>query len=431
VAPAESLGTLPTTRRGPAQFCKGITITHSISDRHIDIAMGLGAPDDPIDISVILPAYNEEDSIEGVYEQVVRVMEGSGYTFEILFVDDGSRDTTWAKIVALGVRDPRVRALRHRRNFGKASALANGFLYSRGEIMVTSDADMQYDPADILRLINKVEDGYDVVSAYKVIRRDPLSKRIPSKFFNFFVRKTTGVELHDMNAGLKAFRYQAADDLVRFGYGELHRFFIVLAARRGYSVAEVPVESLYRKTGESKYGMERYLRGALDFLTVFFLSGYAERPLHLLGGAGVTVGLMGAATFAFLGVTSITEHVNMVGLPLFTVAVLLVLAAGQLLVFGLLAEMINNLERANAGRSKIAQVLRVDRRSSLVLAPGVQVERRRGFGGPVPGPALPIGHQTPDVVVERRRGPSSAPAPATIPLTAASATDPASAAESV
>ena len=366
-------------------------MTHSASNRSVDVAMGLGAPDDPIDVSVILPAYLEEDNIEGIYTQVVRVMEGSGYTFEILFVDDGSTDGTWDKIAAVSFFDPRVRALRHRRNFGKASALANGFRYARGEIMVTSDADMQYDPNDILRLIAKVEEGYDVVSAYKVIRRDPLSKRIPSKFFNFFVRTTTGVDLHDINAGLKALRHQAAEDLIRFGYGELHRFFVVIAARRGYSVAEVPVESLYRTTGKSKYGAERYMRGALDFLTVFFLSGYSERPLHLLGGTGVALGALGTAIFAFLGVSSIFTHVSMAGRPMFTVAALLVLTGVQLLVAGLIAEMINNLERADAGLSKIAQVLGVDRRSSLVLAPGVQVERRRGTGGPIPGAAVPIG----------------------------------------
>ncbi|MDR3686528.1 MAG: glycosyltransferase family 2 protein [Coriobacteriia bacterium] len=384
---------------------------HEASDRSIDVAMGLGAPDDPIDVSIILPAYSEEDNIDGIYAQVVRVMEGSGYSFEILFVDDGSTDTTWDKIAALSFFDPRVRALRHRRNFGKASALANGFRYARGEIMVTSDADMQYDPNDILRLIAKVEEGYDVVSAYKVIRRDPLSKRIPSRFFNFFVRMTTGVDLHDINAGLKALRHQAAEDLIRFGYGELHRFFVVIAARRGYSVAEVPVESLYRTTGKSKYGAERYMRGALDFLTVFFLSGYSERPLHLLGGAGVTLGALGTAIFAYLGVSSIMAGVNMAGRPMFTVAALLVLTGCQLLVAGLIAEMINNLERADAGRSKIAQVLGVERRSALVLAPGVQVERRRGTGGPTPGAAVPIGPGHGGVVVERRqaRRPAAAP----------------------
>jgi hypothetical protein len=376
------------------------------SDRSMDVAMGLGAPDDPIDVSIILPAYNEEESIEGVYQQVVDTMEVSGYSFEILFVDDGSTDTTWDKVAALGEADGRVRALRHRRNFGKASALANGFQYARGAIMVTSDADMQYDPNDMLRLIAKIEEGYDVVSAYKVLRRDPLSKRIPSRFFNFFVRSMTGVELHDMNAGLKAFTYQAAEDLVRYGYGELHRFFIVLAAKRGYRVAEVLVESQYRTTGKSKYGMERYLRGALDFLTVLFLSGYAERPLHLLGGTGVALGVAGTGLFGYLGVASIFMHQNLSGRPLMTVASLLVLTGVQLLVVGLLAEMVNNLERSNEGRVKIAQVLRVDRRSSLVLAPGVQVERRRGVRGSGSGLEHPAEASMPMVqapYVDRRR----------------------------
>jgi glycosyltransferase involved in cell wall biosynthesis len=363
----------------------------STNDRNMDMAMGLGAPDDPLEISVILPAYNEEDSIDGVYEQVTSVLEGAGYTYEILFVDDGSTDTTWSKIRLLAEKDCRVRALRHRRNFGKASALANGFTYSRGVIMVTSDADMQYDPNDIIRLIDKANEGYDVVSAYKVVRRDPLSKRIPSWFFNYFVRNTTGVELHDMNAGLKAFRYQAAEDLVRYGYGELHRFFIVLAARRGYRVAEVPVESLYRTTGKSKYGMERYMRGALDYLTVFFLSGYAERPLHLLGSVGISLCALGTLVFGFLAVRSYVLWQSVANSPLLVVSALLVLTGVQLLVAGLIAEMINNLERPTTGRSKIAEVMRIDRRSALVLAPGVQIERRQtgvAERRPVPTPAM-------------------------------------------
>lgn len=387
----------------------------SVIERRMDVAMGLGAPDDPIDISVILPAYNEEDSVNGVYEQVTTVMEQEGYSYEILFIDDGSTDSTWEKIRVLAVSDPRVRALRHRRNFGKASALANGFTYARGEIMVTSDADMQYDPNDIIRLIDKVQEGFDVVSAYKVVRRDPLSKRIPSKFFNYFVRSTTGVPLHDMNAGLKAFRYQAAEDLVRFGYGELHRFFIVIAARRGFSVAEVPVESLYRTTGKSKYGIERYMRGALDYLTVFFLSGYAERPLHLLGGGGLTLGAIGTVLLGILGFQSLVLHQSVGSRPLLTLATLLVLTGLQLLVAGLLAEMINNLERPNSGKMKIAEVLRVDRRSSLVLAPGVQVERR--------GAAAHIAHQPHPVARagwdgKDRRGQASVIEPAAASVTA-------------
>jgi len=359
------------------------------SDRKMDIAMGLGAPDDPIEVSVILPAYNEEDSVDGVYAQVRDVLEKAGFTFEILFVDDGSTDATWPKVKALAESDNRVRGLRHRRNFGKASALANGFTYARGEIMVICDADMQYDPNDIIRMIEKVVEGWDVATAYKVVRRDPLSKRIPSWFFNLFVRTTTGVKLHDINAGLKAFTHQAAEDLIKYGYGELHRFFIILAARKGYTVCEVPVESLYRTNGASKYGMERYMRGALDFLTVFFLSGYGDRPLHLLGAIGAWFLIGGAAVYAWLVGASIFLHQSMSGRPLVIVGALLLLSGVQLLVFGLLAEMINNLERPQAAGSKIAQVMRIERRSSIMLAPGVQVERRHSArdGAPSAEPA--------------------------------------------
>jgi glycosyltransferase involved in cell wall biosynthesis len=330
----------------------------------------------PLDVSVILPAYNESDSIDGVYEQVAVVMDEQPYSYEIIFVDDGSTDGTWERIVQLAQKDLRVRGLRHRRNFGKASALANGFTYARGEIIVTSDADMQYDPKDIVRLIEKTLEGFDIVSAYKVVRRDPLSKRIPSRFFNFFVRTTTGVNLHDMNAGLKAFRHDAAQELIRYGYGELHRFFVVLAARQGFTVAEVPVESLYRTTGRSKYGMERYMRGALDYMTVFFLSGYAERPLHLLGATGVWLTVTGSALFWTLFIISITSGQVTRDSPFFGVSELLVITGVQMLVSGLIAEMINNLERPRAGRAKIAQTLRIDRRTSGPRQFRVEVDRR-------------------------------------------------------
>jgi len=355
----------------------------STSEHRVDSMIGIGAMVDSVDISVILPAFNETDSIDGIYDQVTEIFREEVYSYEIIFVDDGSTDDTWAKISAICTKDLRVRALRHRRNFGKASALANGFTYARGEIIVTSDADMQYDPHDILRLVDKVVEGFDVVSAYKVLRRDPLSKRIPSKFFNSFVRAATGVQLHDMNAGLKAFRYAAADDLIRYGYGELHRFFVVLAARRGFSVAEVPVESLYRTTGKSKYGPERYVRGALDFLTVFFLSGYAERPLHLLGGMGLAFAGFGTIAFWAEFFVALNTGTNMSASPFLYASIIAVLTGVQLLVAGLIAELINNVERHDASRAKISQVIGVERRSSPLLAPGVQIDRRQLGNRPV------------------------------------------------
>lgn len=319
-------------------------------------------PHDAVDVSIILPAYDEADTIQPIYRQVTELFAECQYTYEILFVDDGSTDSTWEKIVALAQADSHVRAVRHRRNCGKASALANGFEFALGDIVVTSDADMQYDPNDILRLIDKINEGYDVVSARKVVRRDPLSKRIPSKFFNFFVRTTTGVPLHDINAGLKAFRHDAAVDLIHFGYGELHRFFVVVAARHGFRVAEVPVDSLYRSHGKSKYGAERYLRGALDFMTIFFLSRYAESPLYLLGGLGVWLSVLGTVLFWSVFFASLTLGTRFSANPLLPIAALLVVTGVQLLVAGLLAEMINNLGRRNAGLAKISQVLRVERR---------------------------------------------------------------------
>jgi len=350
-----------------------------VRDRHRitrENDFGFPSPECPVDITVVLPAYNESESIDGVYAQVVGVLDRQDVSYEILFVDDGSTDDTWTRIESLAARDHRVRALQHRCNCGKATALANGFSFARGEIIVTSDADMQYDPEDIGRLINKVREGYDVVSAYKVIRRDPLSKRLPSKFFNWFVRTTTGVVLHDFNAGLKAYRYEAALDLVRYGYGELHRFFILVAAQMGYRVAEVPVESLPRTNGESKYGAERYLRGGLDYVTVYFLSRYRERPLHFLGGAGAALAGLGSLLFTYLVGAALLTGSSLGDRPSLDVSILLILSGLQLGVFGLLAEMINNVERGQAGRAKISKVISVERRTNLLLSPAIQVERR-------------------------------------------------------
>ncbi len=352
--------------------------------------LALAVPEQPLAVSVILPVYNEAETLFDVYNEIKKVLDKRAFEYELVFVDDGSTDNTWLVLDEIAACNPRVRALRHRRNFGKASALAAGFSIARGDIMVTTDADLQYDPNDILRLVDKIDEGYDVVSAHKVIRRDPISKRWPSKFFNFFVRRATGIELHDFNAGLKAFRAQVANDLIRYGYGELHRFFAVIAARKGYGVTEVPVESYPRPSGKSKYGMERYVRGALDFLTVFFLSDYMERPLHLLGGLGLMLGGAGTALLAYLTVFGLVYGESIGGRPLLMVSILLILGGLQLLVTGLLAEMIHNVEHGKEGRAKVAEVIRVDRRTSFSLTPGVMVDRRRGRRAASGGVAQPL-----------------------------------------
>jgi dolichol-phosphate mannosyltransferase len=348
----------------------------STAEMNRRLGSSLGAPECPVDVTVILPAFNEGENILGSYKQVLTVLDPLDLSYEIIFVDDGSTDDTWEQIHTLGQKDKRVRALRHRRNYGKASALANGFHFARGELIVTSDADMQYDPNDIVRLITKAREGYDVVSAYKVIRRDPLERRLPSKFFNFFVRSTTGVNLHDMNAGLKVFRQNAARSTIKYGYGELHRFFIVLAARAGYAVAEVPVESLPRPNGHSKYGMERYMRGALDYLTAVFLSGFAEKPLHLFGSAAVVLFGLSFAALASLVTVTLLSGWGGATVILLVMWAALALCGTQLLALGLVAEMINNLNRGSTGTLKVAQVMNVDRRIAFPFAPDVRVDRR-------------------------------------------------------
>lgn len=345
--------------------------------RQLVAALGLGVPQDPIDVTVIFPAYNEVEGVPASYEQIGPVIAAAGLDYELLFVDDGSCDGTWEAIQELAEKDTRVRGLRHRRNAGKASALANGITYARGQIIAICDADMQYDPADVLRVIEQVGFGYDAVTARKVQRKDRIMKRFPSYFFNLFVRRATGVKLHDMNAGLKAFSYEAANELVRYGYGELHRFFMVILAMKGYSIHEIEVESRPRTGGHTKYGAERYLRGAMDFLTVFFLSGYLERPLHLFGGAGIT--FIGGGAF----VLTFTVFARLLNLPwqpggtTFSVAALMMLTGVQLFGIGLIAEMVGNLENSARSTGKVSEVIGVERRSNRAAATGVRVDRRQ------------------------------------------------------
>lgn len=346
--------------------------------RQLAVALGLDIPRDPIDVTIVLPAYNEAETLEECYRQIEAAMAVTGLDHEFIYVDDGSSDATWQIITALAARDPRVRGIKHRRRTGKASALANGFAYARGAVVATCDADLQYEASDVVRVIEAVRSGYDAVSARKTVRRDGLSRILASKFFNFFVRKATGVQLHDMNAGLKAYTRDAAQELVRFGYGELHRFFIVLLALKGYSVTEIDVESLPRPSGRSKYGLERYLRGAMDFLTVFFLSGYVERPLHLFGGLAVAFSGIGTLIIGSLFTASIIAGHPVASGPYLEIAMLFILSGVQLFVVGLVAEMIHNLEHGTRSNGKVSEVIGIERRSPSDMAAGRSFDRRVG-----------------------------------------------------
>ncbi len=242
-------------------------------------------------LSAVIPVYNEVDSLDELHRELSEVAAAQGYDLEIIFIDDGSTDSSWESIERLAEQDSRVRGIRFRRNFGKAAALSAGFAEARGELVLTLDADLQDDPSEIPNFLDQMDQGLDVVSGWKKIRHDPWHKVGPSRVFNWLVGKMTGVKLHDHNCGFKCYRREIFDEVQL--YGEMHRFVPVLAAARGWKVGEIVVHHRARKFGHSKYGFRRFVKGFLDLLTVTFLTGYGQRPQHLLGTLGLISFLLG------------------------------------------------------------------------------------------------------------------------------------------
>ena len=252
-------------------------------------------------LSAVIPVLNEVDSLAALHRELSDIARDYNYDLEVVLVDDGSTDGSWQKIQELAAADARVRGLRFRRNFGKAAALAAGFAAARGDIVVTLDADLQDDPREIPRFVAEIDKGLDCISGWKQIRHDPWHKVGPSRVFNWLVGVLTGVKLHDHNCGFKCYRREIFNE-VRL-YGELHRFVPVLAAARGWKVGEIVVNHRARKFGRSKYGVTRIVKGFLDLLTVYFLTGFEQRPQHLLGTCGIAafgIGLFGL-TYLSLG----------------------------------------------------------------------------------------------------------------------------------
>ena len=306
-------------------------------------------------ISVVVPVHDEERSVALLYEELQAALEPSGEPWEAIFVDDGSLDGSFAALTRLHARAANVRVVRLRRNFGKSAALAAGFAQAQGETVVTIDGDLQDDPSEIPRLLAKLEEGFDLVSGWKARRRDPWRRRVVSRIFNAVTSRVSGLRLHDMNCGLKAYRTEVVRGLPL--YGELHRFIPVLAYYRGFRVAELPVNHRPRTHGRSRYGLERYLRGFLDLLTVTFMGRYRHRPLHLFGGLGFVLGLLGAVILVYLTVLKATGEA--IGQrPLLTLGVLLVVVGLQFFSLGLLSEMVtsHHEERVGAGEREGAQV---------------------------------------------------------------------------
>jgi glycosyltransferase involved in cell wall biosynthesis len=290
-------------------------------------------------LSVVVPVRNEERSVAFLYDELAAALDPLGEAWEAVFVDDGSTDGSFAALTRLHAAAPNVRVVRLRRNFGKAAALMAGFDQSQGDTIVTIDGDLQDDPSEIPRLLAKLEEGFDLVSGWKTRRRDPLTRRLLSRIFNAVTSRFSGVRLHDMNCGLKAYRAEVVRGL-RI-YGELHRFVPVLAHYRGYRIAELPVNHRPREHGRSRYGPERYLRGFLDLLTVSFIGRYRHRPLHLFGGLGLALGALGLGILVYLTILKLGGHA-IGGRPLLTLGVLLVVVGLQFFSLGLISEMITS-----------------------------------------------------------------------------------------
>jgi glycosyltransferase involved in cell wall biosynthesis len=297
-------------------------------------------------ISVVVPVHDEERSVEPLYEELRAALEPLGRRWEAVFVDDGSADGSFAALTRLHAAAPNVVVVRLRRNFGKSAALAAGFRHASGDVVVTIDADLQDNPAEIPRLLAKLDEGFDLVSGWKTERRDRLTRRLLSRIFNGVVGRVSGLRLHDMNCGLKAYRSDVVRNL-RI-YGELHRFLPVLAHDRGYRVAELPVNHRPREHGRSRYGVERYMRGFLDFMTVWFMGRYRHRPLHLFGGLGLTLGAIGTVLLVYLTVLKLSGEA--IGhRPLLTLGVLLVVVGLQFFSLGLLSELITSHHEERTG----------------------------------------------------------------------------------
>lgn len=308
-------------------------------------------------ISVVVPAYNEKESIRELVNQINSTF-GQMPTvidYEIILVDDGSSDGTWDEVQKLSdVSRSKVLGIRLKRNFGKAIALSAGFDRARYPVILTLDADLQDDPAEIPKLLKKLEDGYDLVSGWKRNRQDPLEKKLPSRVFNWVTRKLTGLDLHDFNSGFKCYNATTAKDIHL--YGELHRYIPALAAEQGYRVGEVAVNHNPRKYGKSKYGWKRYVKGMIDLLTVMTITRWLRNPGHLFGGIGLTLVGLGGMVMAYLAAVWLFTDNPIGHRPLLPFATTILLTGVQMIVFGLLAELIVRSQHKSDAKQYIRSV---------------------------------------------------------------------------
>ncbi len=290
-------------------------------------------------LSIVTPIYNEEESIPTLYTRLTEELQKLGFAYEIIAIDDGSRDRSYALLRDLAVQDPHLRVIRFRRNFGQTAAFSAGFHRARGEVVITIDADLQNDPADIEHLLEKMNEGYDVVSGWRARRQDPFwNRRLPSQIANRIISWSTGVHLHDYGCSLKAYRRDVLDNIQL--YGELHRFIPAIASWQGVAVAELPVNHHARQFGKTKYGIGRIVRVVLDLLTVRFLLSYGTRPMQIFGLFGLLSIIVGIVISLYLVFLKLAFNEALAERPLLLLGVLFIILGVQFISMGLIGELV-------------------------------------------------------------------------------------------
>jgi glycosyltransferase involved in cell wall biosynthesis len=311
----------------------------------------------PLNISLVIPLYNEAESLPELHDWIVRVMQKHDYSYEIIFIDDGSKDGSWQVIEQLKSANPNVQGVKFRRNYGKSAGLNVGFEHTRGDVIITMDADLQDSPDEIPDLYRMIRDGgYDLVSGWKKKRYDPISKTIPTKLYNYVTSKMSGVHLHDMNCGLKAYRSDVVKNIEV--YGEMHRYIPVIAKWAGFTkIGEKVVQHQARKYGVTKFGLSRFIYGPLDLFSIMFMGKFGKRPMHFFGVIGTFISFGGLALLGWLSIEKLFfDTIGIANRPAFYLGILMVIVGVQLFIAGFLGELISR-SASERNTYKITEVI--------------------------------------------------------------------------
>ena len=301
-----------------------------------------------MNLSIVIPTYNEEKNVALLHDEISKAMQGMAVSYSVVFVDDGSSDGTFKALKEIRGRDNRVRVVKFKKNFGQSAAMAAGFEQAKGDVVITMDADMQNDPADIPLLLAELNKGYVVVCGWRSKRKDSISKKLFSRFANILRRRLTGATIHDSGCSLRAYRRECLKDLEL--YGEMHRYIPAMLSWKGYKISEVRTNHRPRTHGKTKYGYQRLIKGFLDLILILFWQKYSMRPIHLLGGSGILLATIGILLGIYLGVERLAFGAPLADRPLFLLAILMIVVGSQFLVFGVLADIMVRIYYGQGGR---------------------------------------------------------------------------------